>query len=51
MNPDLYEHADQRLAINALHRYAQEHHAEHLSWHDFAGDAHADLSTWPTREC
>ncbi|WP_370944038.1 hypothetical protein AB5J62_33695 [Amycolatopsis sp. cg5] len=42
---DLYETAVRLLATNALRRYAQEYYAEHLSWHDFADQARADLST------
>lgn len=41
----LADEAVKALATNAYRRYAEEYHAEHLSWRDFSGVALADLST------
>ncbi|WP_103344089.1 hypothetical protein [Amycolatopsis sp. CA-126428] len=42
---DLYGLAVHCLAENALRRNAQEHQADHLTWHDFADEAREDLAT------
>jgi hypothetical protein len=41
----LADEAVKALAKNAYRRYAEEYHAEHLSWRDFSELALADLAT------